>query len=381
MNQNIRYITEVAILTAMITVLGAIKIPNVIPGIEFQLSAPLAVAICAVFGFKKYIISGCLSSLIGLALGTQTILNVMIAMQFRLIVGLILWICHNHMIGIMVSGPIASALARLSLSLYVGKAALPMIALAVPGMIFTVIMAPVFVKVFYKIHNQVPQSKGHHISGAERIVTLNQVGSIAQSLAERALHHSKGTADFINITVDLIPAETITYIECLKVNEHLANTVAEAHQLAVELLQGADISETAVKHAIFLLEGLDSSMRGAMLVDAISGERIDSGNRGVRVSHMDSFDSEKLGENEHMREALVLASKVQSAEGIVGELCWSDDPDYTVGYVACNDIYHRIPSMKEFGSNLGGRVFFVKPNTDVDCVIKYLEKAPVLVQR
>ena len=44
MNQNIRYITEVAILTAMITVLGAIKIPNVIPGIEFQLSAPLAVA-------------------------------------------------------------------------------------------------------------------------------------------------------------------------------------------------------------------------------------------------------------------------------------------------------------------------------------------------
>ena len=57
MNQNIRYITEIAILTAMITVLGAIKIPNVIPGIEFQLSAPLAVAICAVFGFKKYIIS------------------------------------------------------------------------------------------------------------------------------------------------------------------------------------------------------------------------------------------------------------------------------------------------------------------------------------
>ena len=74
----------------------------------------------------------------------------MIAMQFRLIVGLILWMCQNHMIGIMISGPIASALARLSLSLYIGKAALPMIALAVPGMIFTVIMAPVFVKVFRK---------------------------------------------------------------------------------------------------------------------------------------------------------------------------------------------------------------------------------------
>ena len=163
MNQNIRYITEIAILTAMITVLGAIKIPNVIPGIEFQLSAPLAVAICAVFGFKKYIISGCLSSLIGLALGTQTILNVMIAMQFRLIVGLILWMCHNHMIGIMISGPIASALARLTLSIYIGKAALPIVALAVPGMIFTVLMSPEIVKVIRKVHSQAHQN--HVIKG------------------------------------------------------------------------------------------------------------------------------------------------------------------------------------------------------------------------
>lgn len=33
-----------------------------------------------------------------------------------------------------------------------------MVALAVPGMIFTVIMAPVFVKVFRKIHSQVPKN-------------------------------------------------------------------------------------------------------------------------------------------------------------------------------------------------------------------------------
>lgn len=227
-----------------------------------------------------------------------------------------------------------------------------------------------------------PHEKGgHHISGAERIVKLEEVGTIAQSLADRALHHSKGTADFINITVDLIPPEKITYIDCLKVEEHKTGSISESHQLATDLLQGPHISETAVLKAISLLKSLDKSMRGAMLVDAITGERLDTGDRGVRVSHMDSFDSYALGDNEHMREALVLASKVQSAEGIVGELCWSDDPDYTVGYVAYNDIYHRIPSMKEFGSNLGGRVFFVKPNTDVDCVIKYLEKAPVLIQR
>lgn len=99
----------------MISILGSIKIPNIIPGIEFQLSAPLAVAICSVFGFKKYIISGILSSVICLALGTQNILNVAIAMQFRLIVGLLLYLAQNHLYMIIFAGPIASLIARFSL--------------------------------------------------------------------------------------------------------------------------------------------------------------------------------------------------------------------------------------------------------------------------
>ena len=227
-----------------------------------------------------------------------------------------------------------------------------------------------------------PHEKGgHHISGAERIVKLEEVGAIAQSLADRALHHSKGTADFINITVDLIPPEKIRYIDCLKVEEHKTSSISESHQLAIELLDDPAISKTAVHKAISMLKRLDRSMRGAMLVDAITGERLDTGNRGVRVSHMDSFDSYALGDNEHMREALVLASKVQSADGIVGELCWSDDPDYTVGYVACNGVYHRLPNMKEFGSDIGGRVFFVRSDIDSESVIEYLERTPVLVQR
>ena len=227
-----------------------------------------------------------------------------------------------------------------------------------------------------------PHEKGgHHISGAERIVKLEEVGTIAQSLADRALHHSKGTADFINITVDLIPPEKIRYIDCLKVEEHKTSSISESHQLAIDLLDDPAISKTAVHKAISMLKRLDRSMRGAMLVDAITGERLDTGNRGVRVSHMDSFDSYALGDNEHMREALVLASKVQSADGIVGELCWSDDPDYTVGYVACNGVYHRIPNMKELGSNIGGRVFFVRSDIDGESVIEYLERTPVLVQR
>lgn len=85
-----REMTEIALLTGLITLSGAFKIPSLFPGTEFQLSAPIAVAICVVFGFKKYIIAGVLSSLIGLMLGTQNVFNVAVAFVFRLVVGAVL---------------------------------------------------------------------------------------------------------------------------------------------------------------------------------------------------------------------------------------------------------------------------------------------------
>lgn len=145
---------EIAILVAMISILGSIKIPNIIPGIEFQLSAPLAVAICSVFGFKKYIISGILSSVICLALGTQNILNVAIAMQFRLIVSLLLYLAQNHLYMIIFAGPIASLIARFSLFFFLGNLGaltFSMILFTIPGLIFTAIASPILVNILKKI--------------------------------------------------------------------------------------------------------------------------------------------------------------------------------------------------------------------------------------
>lgn len=50
---KIREISEIALLAAFIAVSGAFKLPSFIPGSEFQLSAPIAVAICGVFGIKN----------------------------------------------------------------------------------------------------------------------------------------------------------------------------------------------------------------------------------------------------------------------------------------------------------------------------------------
>ena len=57
---------ETALLAVLIAVSGTFRIPGIVPGTEFQLSAPIAVAVCGVFGFKKYIIAGILASLMGL---------------------------------------------------------------------------------------------------------------------------------------------------------------------------------------------------------------------------------------------------------------------------------------------------------------------------
>lgn len=134
---KIKEISEIALLAAVITITGSIKIPNLFPGAEFQLSAPLAVAICVVFGFKSYIIAGCLSSLIGLILGTQTIFNVLIALIFRCVVGLLLAIGKNNYVMIVFCGPIASIFSRFCLSFIIGKAVIPLIVAAIPGFIFT----------------------------------------------------------------------------------------------------------------------------------------------------------------------------------------------------------------------------------------------------
>ncbi len=221
---------------------------------------------------------------------------------------------------------------------------------------------------------------GRHISGAERIVEEQELETVASSLIQRALHHSKGKSDFINIRIDAVSENDITYVDCLAIEEHQTTSLESSHTLAKDILFSV-VSHSAVEKAFTELGALPDNMRGAILMDAETGNRLDDHYmRGVRVSHMDAIGNAQVSMNTHMREALVLATKVQSCFGIVGELCWSDDPDYTVGYVACNGVYHRIPHMKELGNPIGGRVFFVKANENSKGIVDYLENTTVLVR-
>ena len=132
-------------------------------------------------------------------------------------------------------------------------------------------------------------------------------------------------------------------------------------------------------------------MRGAALVYAHSGRRVEPDKkRGIRASRLGmSVETESLLSQElekfkintlTVKEALVLASKVAACPNIIAELCVSDDPDYTTGYIASRDLgYIRIPHIKKTGSAAGGRVFFLRETADILSVVRYLEKMPVLV--
>lgn len=69
---SMKELTTIALLGVLILISGSFKIPSPIAGGEFQLSAPIAVLICACFGFKRYIIAGILASMLGMMLGMHS---------------------------------------------------------------------------------------------------------------------------------------------------------------------------------------------------------------------------------------------------------------------------------------------------------------------
>jgi 6-carboxyhexanoate--CoA ligase len=237
--------------------------------------------------------------------------------------------------------------------------------------------------------------RNQHLSGAERIVTKAAVSEMTTVLTTRAMSCARGVADEVHCSVERIDSATVRYEQLPDVSTYQVHDWQEGRQIACNLLVRAGVQvDIAVQSVHLLANGAGPGgavMRGAVIMDATTGERLETDlSRGVRVSRMDLAPEcrteleRKLASAglDHYRvlEALVLAGKVLSAPGIVAELCWSDDPNYTTGYVAdLHGGYQRITALKSVGDSLGGRVFFINPAVvSINVLIDYLEYQPVL---
>jgi 6-carboxyhexanoate--CoA ligase len=241
------------------------------------------------------------------------------------------------------------------------------------------------------VRRKPPGVKGEiHISGAEGLYEVDEIEKIARDYLRRAMNHPKGKPDSVVITMEemrrvplaapLLPFSTVP-----------CDFPAHASDVIKELLSASCISERAIRSAVRIVTGR-SVMRGAALLRAESAVRADPDKRrGIRVSRLGIEEgSEKIlsrrlakeGINTPtVKEAMVLASKVASCSGVIAELCVSDDPHYTTGYVASRAFgYIRLPNIKQKGSASGGRVFFIDEDADVERIIEYLEETPVLAK-
>ncbi|MDM5247756.1 MULTISPECIES: 6-carboxyhexanoate--CoA ligase [unclassified Lysinibacillus] len=226
-----------------------------------------------------------------------------------------------------------------------------------------------------------PELGEKHISGGERIGSKSQIEPIVKQLLNKASNHSRGDADFIQITVEKIAPDQIQYMPPLEITTVEATSIEKAHSEARKILTSLGVSEHALNVAFHQLSS-NQNLRGAIILNSKTGIRLDDrGQKGVRVSRIDWQDAD--GDfNERVREALALASKVANSPFTIAELCWSDDPDYVTGYVSNRDIgYVRITPLKREGCESGGRAFFVSDEVELDSYIDYLESVPVLIRR
>lgn len=156
MNSKTKEITLIALLSIIIAISGTFKLPGLIPGTEFQMSAPIAIGICATFGFKKYITAGIIASFINLIMGTHTILNVIVAMVFRVVAGGIISYLGTGILIVSLAGPIGTFAGRVVMSFIVGTPLKALVIAAIPGMIYTLLSSYFIYKVIKSIVEKTP---------------------------------------------------------------------------------------------------------------------------------------------------------------------------------------------------------------------------------
>jgi len=230
-----------------------------------------------------------------------------------------------------------------------------------------------------------------HISGAEGLYTEDELEGRAAAYLRRALHHDRGEPDRVVITVERLKEEPqrigLQPVRTVSITDH-----REARGFVREVLLSLGVSEEAIRTAVSIVESPDV-MRGAAVVRALSGVRAEPDRaRGVRATRLgiepallqklyeslDRFGADRAV----VSEAVVLASKVASYPHMVAELCVSDDPDYTTGYLSSRETgYVRVPYMKRKGAMNGGRVFFITEECSVEDAVRYLEEIPVVVSK
>ncbi len=237
--------------------------------------------------------------------------------------------------------------------------------------------------------------EGKHLSGAEEIVPVQEIDHVLSSFSKRLLAHvlnGHPRPPQQIVTIDPVPKENIQRKSLLPVQFMESPSCEESAKGLQELLEcllPEGKAESILE--IFRKEIMETAPRhGALLVTSMGRPLMEGEASGIRTTHLgcdaslrkaleESLDHYLEKPNHRFIDALVLASKVLASESVLLEICVSDDPSYTTGYLASRLFgYVRIPHMKKPGIGRGGRLYVVSPALHLPDLLKELREIPVL---
>lgn len=239
-----------------------------------------------------------------------------------------------------------------------------------------------------------------HLSGGEDLVERSSLQDKLLALTEQGLTSSRnqdGILPSLNIRVEPVKRssvlrKTLLPVHCLDSSSH-QETLSFLSEL-VETIGYRETVDTASLTQWFndILKGTESGLSGASFLFP-DGERWIPENRGVRVTHfgmlpairqalLEEAQHHPVGSGRRFVDALQIASKVEGLSDFLLELCASDNPEYTTGYIALRNFgYLRLPHLKREGNSAGGRMILLSRKLDEReraHALSYLSRTPVL---
>ncbi|MHB8421748.1 MAG: 6-carboxyhexanoate--CoA ligase [Leptospirales bacterium] len=241
----------------------------------------------------------------------------------------------------------------------------------------------------------------NHLAGGEDIVNLESLPTRMLELLDCGMvASSKNFPDSphsINIKIDPIRPgeireESLLPVFCLKTSsgDETWQFLKEAFSFIETSFEMPDLN--IYKLAEDLLSKDRPPISGASIL-LPSGELLILNQTGVRVTHFGIRPSLRTdltqesvihvaGTGRRFIEALQISSKVLSHPETVFEICFSDNPEYTTGYLSVRGIgYIRLPYAKLSGISSGGRIIGLRKTfkqSAVPEIVHYLTQVPIL---
>lgn len=247
---------------------------------------------------------------------------------------------------------------------------------------------------------------GKHCSGGEEILAEKDLEDGVARLFKRGFespspHFRKDVS--ISIRVEGVAPEKLRRSALLPVRQ-LDSDDDQTTRSFIRSFLHLSLRQISVDHEKStqnILDCIDSFLRpeaaamwGAIILSP-SGEKIPLPDDGVRTTHI-GIESQTRNDlltsarsngisGRRFPEALMLASKVLAQRQVHLELCISDDPTYTTGYIAGKNIgYIRLPHIKRSGMTGGGRIYLLNKSPDeaeLAALITELKESPFLFEK